>query len=625
MSRRSLVLVLVLVLSLPAASLNLVGPTSPALAQPTTVTLADATQVKFFYDDETHWVTDNQSAVIATVPGSFQSELGCASDWDPGCLRSWLQDADGDGVGRFSTSALPPGTYEAKVAIDESWDENYGAGGTRDGANIPFTVGTAGDVVTFSYDQASHVLDMVMRAGGTEGRRPVLVDPSRIELRTEGVGGLPVVNAVLGRLGFDELMSAHLPEPDARCGLEPARAIGVLVRNLALGRRPLYGLGAWAAGYDPALLGLFAGEAERLNDDRVGRALDELFLADRASLTTALSLAAIGAYRISVDELHNDSTSICLYGAYRDATGQPRGGVTPPRPARGHSKDHRPDLKQLVWILTVSADGAVPITHQMVDGNTEDSTTHIATWDSCRAIAGRADFLYVADCKLATRDNMDHIAAHGGRFLTVLPRTRKEDETGRAWLAAGPIPWAEISRRPGKTKTDPPELWWAVPAPTCSTEGYRIVWVRSSTKRAHDAAGRAERIERATAALGELAAVLASPRCKLKSRVAVEHAAAAVNRAGAARWVRFEVSEDVVSDYRQERRGRPGPNTRYRRIDRSRFTLSHSTDTAQVATDAATDGCFPFITNDEAMTPPSCSAPTRPNPTSSAATPPSKA
>jgi glycosidase len=126
------------------------------------LSLAAPGQVKFFYDDETHWVTDNQTSVIATAPGSFQSELGCASDWDPGCLRSWLQDPDGDGVGRFSTSSLPPGTYEAKVAIDETWDENYGAGGVRDGANITFTVGSAGDVVTFSYDQASHLLDITV-------------------------------------------------------------------------------------------------------------------------------------------------------------------------------------------------------------------------------------------------------------------------------------------------------------------------------------------------------------------------------------------------------------------------------------------------------------------------------
>jgi hypothetical protein len=207
------------------------------------------------------------------------------------------------------------------------------------------------------------------------------------------------------------------------------------MRNLALGREPLYGLSDWAASHDPALLGLLPGEAGLLNDDRAGRALDELYLADRASMTTALTLAAIGGYSITTGELHNDSTSICLYGAYRDAAGVPVGGVTPPRPARGHSKDHRPDLKQLVWILTVSADGAVPVTRRMADGNTEDSTTHIATWEACRAIAGRAGFLYVADCKLATRGNMDHIAGEGGRFLTILPGSRREDQAGRACSA----------------------------------------------------------------------------------------------------------------------------------------------------------------------------------------------
>jgi len=429
------------------------------------------------------------------------------------------------------------------------------------------------------------------------------VDPDDLEVSSELVSGLPVVNAVLGRLGFDQALVSHLPAPDPRCELAPAAAIGLLVRSLALGRQPLYGLGCWVSGYDQTLLGLRPEEVALVNDDRVGRALDALYLADRASLTTALSLAAVRAYRIALDELHNDSTSLCLYGAYRGATGAPRGGVSPPRPARGLSKDHRPDLKQLVWILTVSADGAVPVTYRLCDGNTEDSTTHIQTWESCRALAGRADFLYVADCKLATRDNMDHLACHGGRFLSILPRTRTEDAAGRAWLARGPIPFVEVARRPGRRKADPDEVYWAVPAPTCSEEGYRVVWVRSSSKRAHDSAVRADHIETATAALAELAASLGSPRCRLRSRVAVEDAAtAAVAAAQAARWVRVEVAEEVAADYRQERRGRPGPTTRYRRVDHRRFSLSWSTDAAQVATDAASDGCFPLVTNDQHLT-----------------------
>jgi hypothetical protein len=49
--------------------------------------------VKFYYDHKTHWITDSRTSRIVTVPGSFQSEIGCPSDWDPSCLRSWLQDA----------------------------------------------------------------------------------------------------------------------------------------------------------------------------------------------------------------------------------------------------------------------------------------------------------------------------------------------------------------------------------------------------------------------------------------------------------------------------------------------------------------------------------------------------
>ena len=79
-------------------------------------------------------------------------------DWDPGCLRSWLEDPDGDGVYTFQTTALPAGSYETKVAINESWDENYGQGGTLNGANIAFTVPVDNARVTFTYDASSHVL-----------------------------------------------------------------------------------------------------------------------------------------------------------------------------------------------------------------------------------------------------------------------------------------------------------------------------------------------------------------------------------------------------------------------------------------------------------------------------------
>jgi len=113
------------------------------------------TLVKFYYDHKTHWATDSLNSPIAVMAGNFQSELGCAGDWQPDCLRSWLEDVDGDGIFEFSTTALPSGTYEGKVAMDEGWSENYGIGGGSD--NIPFEIVTAGSTVIFSFASATHV------------------------------------------------------------------------------------------------------------------------------------------------------------------------------------------------------------------------------------------------------------------------------------------------------------------------------------------------------------------------------------------------------------------------------------------------------------------------------------
>lgn len=121
--------------------------------------------VQFFYDHKTHWVTDNKNSIIATVPGSFQSELGCSGDWQPDCLRSWLQDPTGSGTYSFETTALPAGSYEGKVTINQGWDENYGQGGVPGGPNIPFSVPTNNAKVVFRYNPATHVLTILAGHG----------------------------------------------------------------------------------------------------------------------------------------------------------------------------------------------------------------------------------------------------------------------------------------------------------------------------------------------------------------------------------------------------------------------------------------------------------------------------
>jgi transposase len=420
-------------------------------------------------------------------------------------------------------------------------------------------------------------------------------------LVSRALGGLPIINHVLDRLGLPALLAGVLPAEDARQKLAPAAAIRVVVTNLVLGREPLYALGEWAARYDPGLLGLTESEVDVLNDDRVGRALEALFDADRASLLTAVVLRAVSEFAVDTSQLHNDSTSISVHGAYRGAVGTVRGGKPTAAITFGHSKDHRPDLKQLVWILTVAADGAVPLAYRLADGNTSDDPTHIPTWDGLVALLGRGDFLYIADSKLCSRTAMGHIAGRGGRFITVLPRSRAEDGAFRDWLQTHTQDWTQAARRGGRAG-EPEQVYSTTPAPLPSAEGYRITWVHSTVKAARDAATRGDRIEAGIAAVEALDAKLAGPRSRYKTRVAVEHAAAAaLAQAHADRWVTAAVTATTAKTYNQARRGRPGPETSYREITTHRFALAADIDLDHITHDAASDDCFPLITNDRNM------------------------
>jgi hypothetical protein len=380
------------------------------------------------------------------------------------------------------------------------------------------------------------------------------------ELVSHRLGALPLINHFLQRIGLDAALGRWLPEPDRRFKLAPAAAIRLLVVNLLVGRAPLYGLGEWAAPYAPGLLGLPGGDTAWLNDDRVGRALVALFDADRASLLTEVIVGVVAEFGVDTSQMHNDSTSVSVHGQYQTADGRPCRGKTAAAVTFGHSKDHRPDLKQLVWILTVSADGSVPMAYRLADGNTTDDPTHIPTWGALVKVLGRRDFLYVADSKLCSGDAMRHIDGQGGRFVTVLPRTRGEDKWFRDWLQTNQPQWTEAIRLPGERLGDLPRIWSTFPAPLPSAEGYRIIWVHSTVKAARDQHARRSRIEAGTAAIDELNTKLAGPKTRLKTRTAVEQAAAkALADTGSARWLEVTVTETVQESFRQEKRGRPPP------------------------------------------------------------------
>ena len=150
------------------------------------------TLVKFYYDHKSHWITDSVTSTIAVVPGSFQSELGAAGDWQPDCLRSWLQDVDGDGLYGFVARGLPTGSFEARVALDESWTVSYGPDGVQGGANFPFTVSQQKEAIGFAYDSSTHVMRITSPADINGSGSANAVD---IQLAINAVLGFPIVGA----------------------------------------------------------------------------------------------------------------------------------------------------------------------------------------------------------------------------------------------------------------------------------------------------------------------------------------------------------------------------------------------------------------------------------------------
>ena len=113
-----------------------------------------------------------------TLAGSLQSEIGCSADWQPECDASKLTRV-GDTTAYATTFTLPAGTYEFKVAINDSWVVNYGAGGAFDGANIPLVLeGPAR--LKFTYDDVSHLVSFTPQGltGGTTAADAALAKSS---------------------------------------------------------------------------------------------------------------------------------------------------------------------------------------------------------------------------------------------------------------------------------------------------------------------------------------------------------------------------------------------------------------------------------------------------------------
>lgn len=248
---------------------------------------------------------------------------------------------------------------------------------------------------------------------------------ARTRFSTRIVGGLPMVAAYLDEVGIGKIVDDVVPwQGDVPLGT----LVEVFLVNRLLEPKALYGIGSWAE--KASVTDYYGLTADQLNDDRLGRALERVAEHGEA-VQVPLVISAIKKFRLKVNQVHYDISNAELYGAYARqlARLEEEASDASPKPAYGHTKSGRKNVKQIQFGLNVVRDGAVPVGHLALDGNAAESPTHLENLRLLGRILPKGKRLYTADSKADTPETLLAIAASQGEFLCAgafQPHLKKE-------------------------------------------------------------------------------------------------------------------------------------------------------------------------------------------------------
>jgi transposase len=266
------------------------------------------------------------------------------------------------------------------------------------------------------------------------------------------VAHLPLVLGVVRKLNVATLIDTLCPPHPAHI-LSCGRGVEALLLAILDGHHALYKVGARLE--ERGMLPLLQPGLTRasLHDYRLGQILDALFAANLNRVFGTIALNALAVYAIPTPWLHQDTTTIALYGAYEDDAQTPGA----PRPTYGHSKDGRDDLKQVLLSLGVSSDG-LPLRVGMRDGNTSDSTETTVAIEECLALGLDGVRGIVADSKAYCKRTLGLCLEKRVGLITLVPRTCTVRQELEAWgQQHGALPL--LLAKPGRTRHEPPRHW----------------------------------------------------------------------------------------------------------------------------------------------------------------------
>jgi transposase len=242
------------------------------------------------------------------------------------------------------------------------------------------------------------------------------------------VAHLPLVLGVLRRLEGATLIDGLIP-PHPAPGLSCGRGVEALVLAILDGHHALYKVGKRLEERGMVTLRQPGLTRAARNDYRLGHILEALFAATLNQVVGAIARKALEVYAIPTPWLHQDTTTIMLYGAYAD---EPK-SLDAPHPAYGHSKDGRDDLKQVLLSLGVSGDGGLPLRVGLRDGNRSDRVETPLAIEEGLALGLDGVRGIVADSKAYSRRTLGLCLEQGMGLVTLVPRTCAVPQELEAW------------------------------------------------------------------------------------------------------------------------------------------------------------------------------------------------
>lgn len=410
------------------------------------------------------------------------------------------------------------------------------------------------------------------------------------------LGIIPIAQQFIDELGIVELIDSHIESGKEE--ISHGKVVNVLLLNLLDSPLPLYEVSDWLGGYTDGI-GEFGKESNKFHDKRLASTLDAIYESNRHTILSELSGQAIAIHEICTDIMHNDTTSITFKGAYKRDQAKGSEVVL----TQGHNKDGHPDCKQLVFGLSVSGDGYVPLLAQLYSGNKSDDQTHQVNWQAIRELLNQEDFIYIADSKLSSTENLLFIAGAGGLFISILPATRKEIKDFHKKLGEItdqnsedlPCNWEEVYRVENSRKRGE-YIVYRIKEISKTKEGFRLLWVHSSAKAIQDKQRRAAKIRKAQQFLEELSPKL--NRFYLKTEEQIEKAIEkGLDKTAQFFDIELIAKEQVIK--KQLTRGRPGPNTKWIEKTVISYEIKYSINELAIIKAANKDGIFPLVTNTE--------------------------